>query len=135
MLASSTAATQPDDSAPPGGPGAISSIAVNSLAVVVASACCKHLAVYSRAAAAAEQHSKQQQLVLLGSVNISMQGCDCLCFGGALHKQLVASTSDGSLLLLTQPDGAASSPADMQVGHAGSHACIQAAAVTELLHN
>lgn len=113
--------------------GPISSIAVNSLAVVAASTCCKHLAVYSRAAST-EQHSKQQhqQLVLLGSVHVSMQGCECLCFGGRLHKQLVASTADGSLLLLTQPDGAASSPADMQVRQAAGGARTSTGRATKL---
>jgi hypothetical protein len=52
------------------------------------------------------------------TVHLQLAGCASLCFGGPLHKDLVVSTTDGSILLLTRNSNAGSSssnPSDVQV--------------------
>jgi hypothetical protein len=47
-----------------------------------------------------------------------LAGCASLCYGGPLHKDLVVSTTDGSMLLLSRSStaGSSSNPSDVQVG-------------------
>jgi hypothetical protein len=48
-----------------------------------------------------------------------LAGCASLCFGGPLHKDLVVSTTDGSILLLSRSSnaGSSSNTSDVQVRH------------------
>lgn len=114
---------QPPDCPVPPPAASISAIAVNEQWVVAASSACPHLTFLQRcpavahASAGAPGAALTAGLALLGSVQVSVIGCRGLAFGGPLHRDLLASTLDGSLLLLTHGRGSQplAAPSELQV--------------------